>query len=362
MTIQVTCNDCFRTYGVKDQYAGRRIKCPDCGAAVQIPDGSGPPPADEFGGDELGDGDFASAPASPPRSRSRKKSSTAGKSGGGSSLPVLGIILGLVGVFVVLPCCGGIIWFAVNFDDNDLPMAAAQQDRQMEQALAGRQLGGTREESGRLGFTDDTLESGEYFDEYTLNANMGDMFVVDLYSDDFDPYLMIMAEDESSDFQLDNDDFGGETNHSQLIMTAPSAGSYRVVATSFESGETGAYELKIREMDSAANGAGAIREETGTLEPGDETLDISEGEYTDIYTVTAQQGDLYVIDLHSDQFDTYLLVTGPGSFSIENDDFDTSTNRSQITLLAPETGKYEINATSFEAGETGSYRLTIQER
>lgn len=67
MTIQATCDGCFRTYNVKDQFAGRRIKCPDCGATVQIPSGreSASPVANDFGGGDFGDhfgDDFAAAP------------------------------------------------------------------------------------------------------------------------------------------------------------------------------------------------------------------------------------------------------------------------------------------------------------
>lgn len=360
MTIQVTCSGCFRTYGVKDEYAGRRIKCPDCGEPVQIPAGGGSPAAAGFGGDDdFGDQDFAAA--SPPRPRTRQTGSAPRSGGGGgSSFAVIAAIVGVVGV-VFLAMCGGVIWLGVNAMQNGGGgIAAADQDAEIGQALAGRQVGGTREESGRLGFTDDTLDTGEYFDEYTVTASAGDVFVIDMYSDDFDTYLMVLDESDSSDFQIENDDFAsGDTSHSQLVLTAPSAGNYLVVATSFESGETGSYQLSIREVAPDAAG-GPMREETGSLAAGDETLEL--GEYVDKYPLNAEQGDLVVIDMYSNEFDTYLLVTGPNGFSLENDDFGGTTTHSQVTLLVPTTGEYEINATSLGGGETGSYRLTIQEQ
>jgi hypothetical protein len=363
VTIQATCDGCFRTFGVKDQFAGRRIKCPDCGAAIQIPDGrpSAPSPADDFGGDPVDDfgDDFAAAPERP---RSRKPRPSSGKqSGSGSSFAVVAAVIGVVGLFVIALCGGG-IWLGVMAVRNaaEGPIAA-QQDRQIEQALAGRQVGGTREESGRLAFGDETLESGEYVDQYSISANAGDVFVIDMYSDDFDTYLIVADESEFSDFQIENDDFSVEdTAHSQVVLTAPANGTFLVLATSFESGETGSYQLSIREVAPDAGGGGPIREETGSLAPGDATLEL--GEFTDVYPLTAEQGDLFVIDMHADQFDTYLLITGPNDFSIENDDFEGSTSHSQVTLLVPTTGTYEINATSLAGGETGSYRLTIQER
>ncbi len=37
MSINVTCDECFFDYTVKDQFAGKRIKCKECGAAIRIP-------------------------------------------------------------------------------------------------------------------------------------------------------------------------------------------------------------------------------------------------------------------------------------------------------------------------------------
>src|SRR6476660_9932428 len=37
MAIQVTCEKCGKQLRVKDEYAGRKGKCPACGAVIQIP-------------------------------------------------------------------------------------------------------------------------------------------------------------------------------------------------------------------------------------------------------------------------------------------------------------------------------------
>lgn len=43
MPIEVTCDSCRRRLRVKDETAGRRIKCPQCEAVIRVPDGSGLP-------------------------------------------------------------------------------------------------------------------------------------------------------------------------------------------------------------------------------------------------------------------------------------------------------------------------------
>jgi hypothetical protein len=53
MSVPVTCS-CGRSYRVKDEYAGKRVKCPACGQTVQIPErqqgdplATSPPPEDQ---------------------------------------------------------------------------------------------------------------------------------------------------------------------------------------------------------------------------------------------------------------------------------------------------------------------------
>jgi hypothetical protein len=102
--------------------------------------------------------------------------------------------------------------------------------------------------------------------------------------------------------------------------------------------------------------AGA-RSERGRLEAGDRTL--PDGEYYDVYTVQGQAGRRLVIEVRSTEFDTYLFVRGPGGFSEDNDDFEGSTQRSRLEVTLPSNGEYLVTVTSYAAGETGAYTLTI---
>ena len=44
MSIIVTCSQCGRRLEAKEEWGGRRVKCPECGEAVTIPQGAGQPP------------------------------------------------------------------------------------------------------------------------------------------------------------------------------------------------------------------------------------------------------------------------------------------------------------------------------
>jgi len=95
----------------------------------------------------------------------------------------------------------------------------------------------------------------------------------------------------------------------------------------------------------------------GTLEEGDELLE--EGEYVDRYTVQARAGQTIIADLRSPDFDTYVILNGPGESWEENDDWADDTMHSHIEMVAPESGTYFVLVTTFLAGETGEYTLQL---
>ncbi len=49
MAISVSCNECGKEYNVKDDAAGKKFKCKDCGAVIQVPEALGSE-GDEFAG------------------------------------------------------------------------------------------------------------------------------------------------------------------------------------------------------------------------------------------------------------------------------------------------------------------------
>jgi hypothetical protein len=95
--------------------------------------------------------------------------------------------------------------------------------------------------TGRLADGDPTLRStGEFSDTYMVEGVPGQTLVVEMGSGDFDTYLMVRTPEGES---LDNDDHDGSSRRSRLEIPMRSTGRYRVVATSYRRGETGAYTL-----------------------------------------------------------------------------------------------------------------------
>lgn len=107
----------------------------------------------------------------------------------------------------------------------------------------------------------------------------------------------------------------------------------------------------------ASLSAQRLQTHRGDLAAGDETLD--DGEYVDKYPFEVQAGQRVVLDLSSSDFDTYLVLRRPGGRATINDDYDDSTTRSRIEIIADESGEFSVWVTSFEPGEAGAYELTV---
>jgi hypothetical protein len=222
-------------------------------------------------------------------------------------------------------------------------------------ARPGASAGGPRREAGSLAGGDETLTSGEFVDYFTVDGRRGEALVVDLTSREFDPYLIVRGPDGE---QLDNDDFEGDRTRSLISLDATLDGEYTVMVTSCQPGESGAYTLLIAtENATSASNTGA-RVERGALASGDQTL--RSGEYLDEYTFEGRPGQRVRVDVGSSDFDTYLMLMGPGEFRMENDDVEGAPGRSVIEADLTEMGTYRVVVTSYSPDETGAYELSIE--
>jgi hypothetical protein len=209
---------------------------------------------------------------------------------------------------------------------------------------------------GELSSNDDTLANGEFFDAYTFQGLTGQNAVIELSSSAFDTYLVLVSPDGSYE---ENDDYESDQSRSRIELTLPTDGEYTIWATSYSGGETGSYTLSYPGAPTGvAIGTGAVAGETvgGRLESGDRTL--QSGEYEDRYTFEGESGQAVTIDLHSTEFDPYLMLIAPSDEQEENDDYEGDTTRSRIDTTLAESGTYTVSVTSYSAGETGAYVLT----
>jgi hypothetical protein len=205
---------------------------------------------------------------------------------------------------------------------------------------------------GRLDTTDPVLSGNGYVDRYTFQGSAGSTAIVDLRSADFDTFLRVTS---PSGEVFTNDDYEGGIDRSMVSLDLGETGEYTVEVTSYSSDATGSYTL---DMTSGLQSAPVDMENRGTLASGDGTY--SEGEYFDSYEFEGQPGQAVTIDLRSDDFDTYLVLEGPGGQREVNDDAD-STAHSQIVTQLSQLGTYTVHVTSYGGGETGDYVVSISQ-
>jgi|GEM_PF-193905 len=218
--------------------------------------------------------------------------------------------------------------------------------------------------AGRLESGDETLSSGEFIDTYTFTGSPGQRVSIDLSSDDFDTYVILAA---PSGEQEENDDADG--SNSQLVVDLTEQGTYEVWVTSYSEGETGSYRLNIGSGTSSSGSTNsAAVADVGSLSVGDsvsgelsdnDSRAITEGP-EDGFVFFGEAGDAVVIDLQSGEFDTYLTLITPSGERIENDDFESSLQQSQVALNLPSSGRYRVIVSSYQGEGLGDYQLSVR--
>jgi hypothetical protein len=205
------------------------------------------------------------------------------------------------------------------------------------------QPGETRD--GDLTDGDERLPDGRVVDWYPLRLEVGQRVRLELQSVEFDAFLTVRTPQGGV---LENDDM--ESTDAGLVYTAVEPGTVQVGATAFGPTERGAYLLNVVALD-------APRElEIGSTVNGSLGND---GSYTDDYMLSGKAGQMLLIKLESDDFDTVLRLRASGGFYAENDDASAGSTDSEVFYSFPRDGVVAIQAASFSAEEQGSYRLSV---
>jgi hypothetical protein len=216
-------------------------------------------------------------------------------------------------------------------------------------------------------------EDGAYVDVYRVTVAEDGFLSVGMNSAAIDAFLYLTEEDFIEVVGFSDDVSGTDSN--ALISSVPvSAGSYLILATSFDFEEVGPYQLETS-FDTTGNPACATSLSLsppavadGTLAEGDCTfaqlgIDPFDSTFLDQYRVELPAGGDLNITLESTDFNPYLWVYDETLETVIdfNDDVDTppgNVNSALDLSLAP--GTYIILANSILApDQTGAYTLTL---
>lgn len=205
-----------------------------------------------------------------------------------------------------------------------------------------------------------------YQDTWTYQGHAGETIVITLRSQDFDAYLQAGQYEAGECQELDHNNNGAGGHDARLTVHLNEDGAYHLHVSSADQGDTGAYTLLVERAEPRRSDAPPMPISPGETLSGrlsDTDSREADGAFSDAWTFRGQAGETYTITLHSGDFDAYLhfgrVVDGEWQMPDSNDDGGGGTDAA-LTVTVPQDGVYGIRASSYEAGQTGDYTLTVR--
>lgn len=213
-------------------------------------------------------------------------------------------------------------------------------------------------------FEDDCrLTDGTFIDVFTFDVAEAARVSLSLSSLEFDTYLLVY--DENCEVAGVNDDCrAGNLNLSCLTLDLE-PGAYFVAVNSYSPGQTGLYQLRADCRtgftfcdDCIADSISCDGQVAGFLEPEDCPL-VDDGSLIDLYTFEVAVPGPVIIDLASQEFDSFLRLYNRDceEVAVDDDGGDGSNSRMTIDL---EACTYVVGVNSYSNGEVGAYELSIR--
>lgn len=219
---------------------------------------------------------------------------------------------------------------------------------------------------GQLDDNSNVLPDGSFYNPYSFSGRAGQTITIDMTSQDVDSYLILMSADRS-DFSIQDDDSGGGLD-ARITVQLPYTGRYMILANAYARGESGRYQLQVRDQTLTQSptrpaptrpGSRPILRQSGSLGPGDRTL--QDGSPFREYTFRGRAGQQVHIRLESPDFDTYLMLTDAARNLIgDNKDAHPNTTNSALTATLPRNGLYTVVVNAFDPRGRGRFVLTVE--
>ncbi|HUF74868.1 MAG TPA: PPC domain-containing protein [Longimicrobiales bacterium] len=240
----------------------------------------------------------------------------------------------------------------------------------------GRSLSVGSEESGALSTADMRSEDDSYLEAWELSGRAGQSLTIDLLADAFDPRVYVVGPGLPETL---TDDDSGDGCNARVTFTLLETGTFRVVASSLGSRETGTYTIRVSDQPGPppSHGCGEVDPGsiemlptegrtirlgsvvTGRLGLGQQT--VQDGRPAQAWQLDGRAGDRVSIVLESDDFDSYLYLAGPGLDGVQTDDDGAGDLDSLIEITLPADGPYQVVAAALSSGSTGAYTLRVEE-
>jgi hypothetical protein len=230
--------------------------------------------------------------------------------------------------------------------------------------------------TGQLTLDAPQFADGSHYRTFRFTGRGGDTIAAELESVDFDANL-ILADGHGN--RITGNDDGGEHCNARLTYVLPRDGAYRLYANASREHELGAFRLSLRgggggggggggsvaPADSTCRGFGRV---AGTIRVGqtvegalttDDPIFPGDSTYFQRWVVPVARGQSFTVDLKSEAFDAYLVLThGPGDKLVENDDGGDACN-ARVVYTPPDDRPLRIIVNTARKHETGPFVLRV---
>jgi len=221
---------------------------------------------------------------------------------------------------------------------------------------------------GRLTLDAPTFADGSHYRAYPFTGRGDDTVTADVESVDFDANVILT---DGHGNRISGNDDGGGTCNARLTYVLPRDGPYRVYVNSSARDELGTYRFTLRQGGSVAAAdttcrgfgrvAGVIRVGQtieGRLTSGDPMFP-GDSSYYQRWVMPVTHNQPFTVDLTSEAFDAYLVLThGPGEKIVENDDGGNACN-ARLVYTPPDDRPVRIIVNTARKHETGPYVLRV---
>jgi hypothetical protein len=187
---------------------------------------------------------------------------------------------------------------------------------------------------------------GQRQDTYSLALSKGQRVRIDYETKAFGGVLVVRMPGSRQRVSRDG----------HLIITAPVAGIYTVVATNDSSSEKGAYTLSVKDLGTAVSSTGTVaagQTLNGTL------VSAGAGGQPAQYKIILAAMQVVSINLASDDFEAVLTAISPSGQTEPNDISDA---RSNMSIWAKTPGTYILSVSAVvtaDRPDEGNFKITV---
>lgn len=196
--------------------------------------------------------------------------------------------------------------------------------------------------------------TGCFANSYGFTLSSAQTVQIDLTSTAFDAYLRVL--DANGVVVAADDDSGGGSN--SRIRRSFAAGTYRIEASSYSTGATGAFTLVVQVVSVTVAQIAVGQTVNGTLSATSGRSAGCAGCYADLYQFTVSSAQPLIIGLNSTAFDAYLRVLDAGGATVATDDDSGGGTNARISRTFA-AGTYRVEATSYSSAKAGAYTLSV---